>query len=552
MLINKKIFLKFRYLIAAISGILMALPLVYSALGILQWISLIPTAIIIYLLADDITVKGRKTYLLGLSYFFPYFVVVFHWFYYMHPMDFAGLSGAASLFVVTLACFGLALLQAAISSIIFPLFSWLSRGALVRNRQLIRPFLLAAMFTVMEWSQTLCWWGVPWGRLALGQIDYSIVVQPAAAFGSYFVSFVLVLVNLLVAYALLKMPLSKLASYICIGVVIFQLAFGGVMLYFNSKVDGCESVKMTAAQDSVTNEEKWGDDTSTQFEKYQYTIGVYEELTVQAAKEGAKVVVWPETVLPYKFYQNYYGMQQDMSRIAKENGVTILFSTFMSAEEESEDGLYNSIVQVNPDGSFGEVIYAKQHLVPFGEFLPMEKLITAIAPPLAELAQTDNIVAGKESVVFPTQSGNFGGLICFDSIYEELALDSVRNGAEVIVVSTNDAWFRDSAALSMHFSQSRLRAIETGRYVVRSANNGISAVITSTGEVMDLCGAGEVGQVTEEVYLRNNRTLYSIIGNTFVYILIAFVDLVIILSIARYFKAISAKNKEADAKKSKS
>ncbi len=541
MLINKRFFIKFRYLIAPICGILMALPLVYSALGILQWISLIPTAIILYFLVDDIQVKGKKIYTFGLSYFFPFYIVVFHWFYYMHPMDFAGLSGAASLFVVTLACVGMAIFQAAAAACIFPVFAWISRGIFVRLNPILKPFLLAAMFIFVEWSQTLFWWGVPWGRLSLGQLDYSVVVQPASVLGSYFVSFVLVLVNALIAYSLLGMAKAKLASYICIGTVIFQFVFGGVMYYFNSRVDGCKTVKMAAAQDTVSNEDKWGDG-KTQYEKYLYTIDVYGRLTEEAARKGAAVVVWPETVLPYTFYKNDY-MVADMSKLAKENNITILFSTFTEAEG---GGLYNSIVQVNPDGTFGDTVYAKQHLVPFGEFLPMENFIKAIAPPLAELAQTDNIVAGEDSVVLETAAGRVGGLICFDSIYEDLAINSVRNGADVMIISTNDAWFRQSAALSMHYSQARMRAIECGRYVVRSANTGISAIITSTGEPLDICGAGEVGEVTEDVYLRENRTVYSYIGDTFVYLLIAFICAVTVISLAQFFRALSRKIKEVE------
>ncbi len=544
MLINKKIFLKFRYLFAALSGILMALPLVFPALGILQWIAFIPTAITLYLVSDDIKEKYKRLYLLGFTYFYPYFVVVFHWFYYMHPMDFAGLSNAVSFFVVTLACFGMALLQGAAAACLFPIFAWLSRGAALRKYPLIKPFLMAAMMTACEWSQTLGWWGVPWGRLSLGQIDYAAAIQPASAFGSYFVTFVLLLVNLLIAYAILNLPRAKLATYICVGVVVFQFAFGGILLYVNSRNEGNEAVRVSAAQDTVTNEEKWSDTTPEL--KYLYTIDVYEKLTISAAESGAVVVVWPETVLPYEFFENYYGMVDDMSRIARENNITILFSTFIAVDGDRENGLYNSIIQVNPDGSYGSAVYAKQHLVPFGEYLPMAWLIEPVLPALAELAQTDNIKAGETSVILPTESGDVGGLICFDSIYESLALDSVRNGAEIIAVSTNDAWFKDSAALSMHFSQSRLRAIECGRYVIRSANTGISAIIAPTGEVLSSLGAGEVGQVTEGVYLRNNRTLYSIIGNTFVYLLLAFILTVVVISFVKFFKNLSAVIKAMD------
>ena len=96
-------------------------------------------------------------------------------------------------------------------------------------------------------------------------------------------------------------------------------------------------------------------------------------------------------------------------------------------------------------------------------------------------------------------------------------LDSARNGAELIAISTNDSWFSDSAALDMHNSQSRLRAIETGRYIVRSANTGISSVIDPLGNVKEELGALECGYVVSTVHLRSNTTPYTVIGNAFVY-----------------------------------
>ena len=99
--------------------------------------------------------------------------------------------------------------------------------------------------------------------------------------------------------------------------------------------------------------------------------------------------------------------------------------------------------------------------------------------------------------------------------------DSVLNGAEIIAISTNDSWFSDSAALSMHNSQSVLRAVENGRYVVRSANTGISSIIDPMGRVVDSLGANREGYVTAEVNLRNDLTLYTRIGNVIVWLCIA-------------------------------
>ena len=117
--------------------------------------------------------------------------------------------------------------------------------------------------------------------------------------------------------------------------------------------------------------------------------------------------------------------------------------------------------------------------------------------------------------------GQIGSLICFDSIYERNAMDSLQNGAQLLAVSTNDSWFTDSRGVWMHHAQSQLRAIETGRYVVRSANTGVSSVINDRGEGLELLEPLKTGYVLEEAYLSDRVTVYSVIGNVFAYVCVA-------------------------------
>ena len=135
----------------------------------------------------------------------------------------------------------------------------------------------------------------------------------------------------------------------------------------------------------------------------------------------------------------------------------------------------------------------------------------------------EDIPAGEDSVVFDTDLVDLGSIICFDSIYEDNVLDSVRNGAEILCVSTNDSWFRDSRGVWMHRAQSQLRAIETGRYVVRAANTGVSCVISPEGEVLDELGPYVTGNSMSAVYPCDEITLYTAMGNVFVYLCAAFV-----------------------------
>ena len=110
--------------------------------------------------------------------------------------------------------------------------------------------------------------------------------------------------------------------------------------------------------------------------------------------------------------------------------------------------------------------------------VPLQKFIETVIPPPANLVMTrDPVLPGTNSAVHITPYGKIGSLICFDSIYENLSADSVRDGAEIIAISTNDSWFDGTVALRQHVAQAVLRAIETDRYILRSANTGISCVI---------------------------------------------------------------------------
>ena len=184
-----------------------------------------------------------------------------------------------------------------------------------------------------------------------------------------------------------------------------------------------------------------------------------------------------------------------------------------------------------PDGSVHNAVYNKRNPVPFGEFVPLRGLIMTLVPPLAEInTLAEDIPAGEDSVVFDLEVGQVGSLICFDSIYERNALDSIGNGARILAVSTNDSWFTDSRGVWMHHAQSQLRAIETGRWVVRSANTGVSSVINHKGEVLESLAPLKTGYVLEEAYLSDRVTVYSVIGNIFAYACIALCAAPVLLS----------------------
>lgn len=499
-------------LLLTVSGFLTALPLIITELGFLQWVSVAVAAWVLVSLAENRDVKYRKLYGMGILFFSAYYATGFHWFFYMYPLDFAGLSNAASIAVVLVACFGLGIFQGLQSALIFVLFGKVARTKTAMKHKIILPFTAASLWVIFEWWQTVGWWGVPWARLPLGQIDASLVVRSSSLLGSYFVTFVVVSVAFCFVLAFKQKNKERLYAYTALAVFCLNLVLGFAVTLTHTESE--RTVKVAAVQGNISSSEKWDSDSKDK------TLSVYKELTEKAANDGAQIIVWPETALPYVLF-NSGSITQFVSDLARENEVTILVSAFTVDSESGQR--YNSIIEVQPDGSFGEDIYSKQRLVPFGEFVPMRELVTFIFPPLANIGMLeDDLISGEESIVIDGEQGKIGCALCFDSIYENVVIDSVRNGAELIAVSTNDSWFSDSAALDMHNAQSRLRAIESGRYVVRSANTGISSIIDPLGNVDKELGALERGYVTSEIEFRDSRTLYSIIGNAFVYCCMAY------------------------------
>ena len=498
---------KWKWLILPLGGILFALTVIFPQIGAFEWIALIPALLVILTLTADPTVKYRRLYGLGLCFFWPFYAVNFHWFLYMYPLDFAGMTHAASAVVVGFACLGLSLFQALGAALLFPLMGAATRGKWLSKHTLLHPILFACLWTALEWWQAHSGWsGVPWARLAIGQAETVLHLQSAAIFGSYFITFLIVAVNGLLAYLFLhpkkRVLCGALAAALCFG----NLCFGAIRMA--SLKDEGPALQAAAIQGNKGSLENWGSGSMDA------VLKVYGDLSRKAAEEGADLIVWPETCIPANIDRHAW-VYEYVTDLSRECGVPILCGLFTRVEEGSEAD-YNSIVVALPDGTVHDTVYNKRNPVPFGEFVPFRNLVMTLVPPLAEInTLAEDIPAGEDSVVFDLEVGQIGSLICFDSIYERNAFDSIENGAQLLAVSTNDSWFTDSRGVWMHHAQSQLRAIETGRYVVRSANTGVSSVINDRGEVLESLAPLKTGFVLEEVHLSDRVTVYSVIGNVF-------------------------------------
>ncbi len=493
-----------------LGGILMALCLIFPQIGFLQWVVMTPALLWLFSRDTGAPFRFGRAYGAGALYFFSFYVVIYHWFLYLYPMEFVGATRGEAAVLVVICWLGLSLLQTVFSSLVFPLFYLLVRTRVMCRWPLLIPILFAVQYTVSEWSQTLTWLGVPWARLSLGQLECGSMANSAAVLGPYFLTFALVACNALLAWGILHLERSRFCAIGASTVLISAILLGVLGAAINV-TDRGTPVVVAAVQGNVGTSEKW---SQSQNEK---TYKVYEKYTAEAVARGAQIVVFPETFLPYTLTEsNTTGTF--VRSLAYRYNVTILCGAFHQEGGER----YNAVFTVYPDGSIDRTVYAKRHLVPFGEHVPMRPVIEVLIPPLADIGMLDSdLTAGKESAVIETPYARIGALICFDSIYETLTADSVRDGAQLLVLPTNDSWFTDSAAAYMHEGQARLRAIESGRWIVRAADTGISAVIDPDGGEHDTLPPLVEGVSVFTAYASDARTPYSYIGNLLVYVMIA-------------------------------
>ena len=338
-------------------------------------------------------------------------------------------------------------------------------------------------------------------------------IQTASLFGSYFVSFMIVVANGYIAYVISgifgrsrRAWEVRVATLAVIAVLVIQYGVGGALYGYNKTLDG-EKIKIAAVQANISSMDQWGGNNSSQARQ------IYREKTLKAAEEGAEVVVWAETAL-MSTLKKENDVYKFISSLAKEADVTIVAGVFTT---DDEGALYNSVVCFEPDGQMNEAVYSKKHLVPFGEFSPLKELFENTLPMLVELVPLGTDLAeGTGAGVMELEKINVGGAVCYDAMYEDVSLDAAREGAQIICVASNDSWFGDSVYLRIHNSQIQLRAVECGRYVVHSANTGMSAIVSGNGEIVTELEPLTEGIAVGEVAARSNATLYSLIGNVLV------------------------------------
>ena len=360
-----------------------------------------------------------------------------------------------------------------------------------------RRVLLAgipAAWVVVEWIRGWFLSGFPWMSLGYGQID-SPLAGLAPVTGVYGISFALVFSATCLSLALAA-PLKERVALLVLAIVPW---FAGVSLQsVGWTSESGPAVRTTVVQGGISQDRKW------LREQFGPTLDLYRQSL--ADNPDSELIVWPEVAIPAALDQvtafvDY--LQGEVSR----RGQTLLFGIL---ERPAETGrVYNSVVALT---GTDQQIYRKRHLVPFGEFFPVPAFVREWMR-LMSLPHSDISAGDAEQELLRMPDGNqLSVAICYEDAYGAEQLYALPDASILINVS-NDAWFGNTIAPHQHLEIARMRALEAGRYVVRATNNGVSAFIGPSGELLETGPQFEFVSMTVDVTPQSGATPYANYGN---------------------------------------
>jgi len=371
--------------------------------------------------------------------------------------------------------------------------------ALARRDRVSRalvPLAGAAAFTLGEWlrGEGLGEIAVPFGSLGYTQVTSPLA--PVAAFaGSYGITF---LVCALAGYAAYAIRMRAVRGS---GVDAGAGAFGVVLLvalawaFWPARTVDAPDVRVAAIQGDVAQTDKFEPGGTDE------AMERYTELTLRAAATHPSLILWPETVIPTAMNQRA-DVQARLAALARRAHSELVVGTL----SYGPGGEFNVLYFFRADGGL-DAIYRKRQLVPFAEHVPWAPLFRWI--PWTQ--KISDFGEGTANGVIAVDGLRYAPIVCWESAFTDLVGDSVRAGARAILIATDDAWFGTTAGPYQHAQIAQMRALETGRWVLRAASTGISGIVAPNGRYTSASGLNERAVVTGDIG-PGVTTLYDSLG----------------------------------------
>jgi len=393
---------------------------------------------------------------------------------------------------------------------IFPAAASVAIARLVAHGGRPAFFFAPAAWVATEYARGFLFGGFPWVPLGNSQVTVLGVAQLASVTGVYGLSALVALVNASIAFALLSEGRARIKAVAATGVLLVGVAgWGSWRVAEGSLTRQGTPFRVGLVQGNIEQTDKWNPREARRI------FTTYVAMTRDVARRGAEYVIWPESSTPFTFEADP-ASDAALRDLAREVRAPILFGS----EQILRDGttrLYNAAFLLGPGGET-EAVYRKIHLVPFGEFFPLQQWLTFAVPLVDRFVPFS---PGERVVMLPVGGHRASTAICYEVVYPSLIREAVINGSELLTTITNDAWYGRSSAPYQHFALASMRAIEQGRYLARAANTGISGVVDPYGRVVAASDVfSQVGMV-EEVRFLTSRTIYSLTGDVIAYVAVA-------------------------------
>ncbi|NKB80796.1 MAG: apolipoprotein N-acyltransferase [Nitrospirales bacterium] len=386
-----------------------------------------------------------------------------------------------------------------------------------------------SLWVALELLRTSFLSGLPWGLFGYSQYQALTIIQFSDITGVYGISFLLVLVNI-VLYQIgdwlsvrrrphSTWPFPWRASLCMLSVLYFVMAYGTWSLGHEDFLAGeTKRLRIGLVQANIDQGQKWD-------QAYrQETLNRYMQFTQETGKEN-DLIIWPEAATPFLYEQEPAYQALVASLIEKTNTPLLFGSPALRYDPDRHPYLLNSAFLLDRSG---EIVgrYDKQHLVPFGEYIPLQwlfsfldKLVVGIGDfrsgPGPTLLSLPQVAVSPEELSSSESPIRFGVAICFEVIFPDLVRTLANEGANFLVTITNDAWFGRTVAPYQHFAMVVFRAVENRMAFARAANTGISGFVAPDGRISKATSIYTAQSLAGMIPLRSAETFYTQFGNVF-------------------------------------
>ncbi|WP_038057187.1 apolipoprotein N-acyltransferase [Thermodesulfobacterium hydrogeniphilum] len=385
----------------------------------------------------------------------------------------------------------------------------------------IKGLFLALSFSGTEYLRSKLLTGFPWGQLGYLLSNFSLLLQSADIWGVWGLTLIVVFINyyfyFLINIFFIEKNLKKFFSFNNFLFIFFISLFSiyGIISknnWENKILHKKQCLKVALLQGNVPQEIK-------EAKEIAYSLKIYRKLSFSAIKEKPDLILLPETAFPFYFpyekeptfyllsyLDNLKKESQKLGKIPK-----IIFGTFRLSYTQGKPKVYNSLIVW--DGENFVDLYDKEHLVPFGEYIPLGNYFSF----LKHISVVSDIIKPgfSKNLTVPLSSGfiKITPLICFESAFSKILQKRAKENTQLIYIATNDAWFDKTSAPYQHFQMAVIRAVEARRYTLQVANTGITGIIDPTGKVLKQTQLEKEAILFGEVKPFYKKTLFVNYGN---------------------------------------